>query len=117
MPDLAPVEQRLFDHVRGERCPFETLLSTGVLSQEWADGYLELLKEAQQRWQHEPCWPRELVAAVHIVSTELDVRYRAWCGFGRGPRNERTERLLNQARISSEFFLLAPVTEKGNVAA
>jgi hypothetical protein len=116
MPDAAPVETRLVEHIRGERCPFEVLLSTGVLPQEWAQDYLTLLKEAQQRWQQEPRWPKELVAAVHIASTELDVRYRAWCGFGRGPRNEKTERLLNEVRISSEFFLLSPVTEPNRVA-
>lgn len=111
LEDSAPIEERLFEHVRGGSCPVEPLLSTGVLSKEWADTYLELLKEAQQQWQRQPCWPRKLVAAVHIVATELDVRYRAWCSLGRGPRNTTTEQLLNQLRISSELFLRAPTTE------
>jgi hypothetical protein len=109
MSDSIPVERRILEHIRGELCPFEALLSTGVLAKEWAEAYVRLLEEAKRRWQDEPCWPRELVAAAHLASTELDTRYRAWCGFERGPRNLGTERLLNEVRIASEFFLLSPV--------
>jgi hypothetical protein len=114
MKDSTSIESRLFNRVRGERCPLEALLSTGVLAREWAQRCWELLAEAKQRRQHESCWPRELVAAVHLVSIELDSRYRAWCSFERGPRNETTERLLAAVRIASEFFLLSPITEAGH---
>ncbi len=107
MPNLDPIEIRLFNHVIREGCPMNTLVNTGVLAEEWVNTYLALLKEAEQKWRQQPSWPRELVTAIHTASWYLHIRYQSWSA--NGARNKTTERLLGKVRTPSESFLLSPV--------
>ena len=107
MPSPDSIELRLYEHVLGAGTPHPTLLSTGVLSDEWTETYLLLLKEAAQKCEGQEFLHRDIVAAVHFASWYLQIRYDAWRGFERGDRNEKTERNLGRLRIPSEFLLLS----------
>jgi hypothetical protein len=106
------IESRLYEHVLGEGSPHQALLSKGVLSDEWTDIYLRLLKEAVQKFEGQDSLPRDIVAAVHFASWYLNIRYDAWKSFERGPRNEQTERNLGRLRTPSEFLLLSAHAER-----
>ena len=108
MPDNESLEARVYEHVVGKGSPMQLLLDTGVLSHEWADTYLALLREADEKWKHQPSWPPLLVAAIHVASFYLNLRYSAWTGFEK-KRNEATETLLGHIRTRSETFLLSPI--------
>lgn len=95
---------RLRDHVFGENGPTQSLLNDGRLPDRWANDYLDLLRIATEHWQHQPMWPRELVAAIHFTSWYLNLRYDAWCATN--DRNENTERELASLRSPSELFLM-----------
>jgi hypothetical protein len=105
----------MFEHVIGSGCPLDDLLQKGILSSEWAEVYLELLKETKQTWEHQACWPRQLVAAIHMASWILDSRYRAWSALGGGKHNPKTEELLATMTAQSHFLLNAPVLERGRL--
>jgi hypothetical protein len=98
------VVNRLRDHVFGESGPTEMLLNDGQLPDGWASEYRDLLQIAAKQWQHQPMWPRELVAAVHFASWYLHLRYDVWCATN--GRNENTERELASLRSPSELFLM-----------
>jgi hypothetical protein len=108
-----PIETRIFEHIVGKRCPLDDLLQKGTISSQWVDTYLELLREAKQAWMHQALWPRQLVAAVHMVTWILDSRYKAWSGSEQGKRNTKTEELLDTLRSQSHLFLDAPAIERG----
>ena len=108
------VEARLYEHVIGKGSPMPVLVNTGVLSPDWVDAYLALLKEAESQWKAQPCWPRELVTAVHTASWYLHLRYDSWSGF-KTKRNEATESLLG--RIRFESFLMSPICDISAVIA
>lgn len=101
------IESRLYEHVLGDGSPNPALLSTGVLTDEWTDAYLGFLEEAVRKFEGQDHLPRKVVAAVHFASWYLPIRYEAWRGFKRGPRNQQTERNLGRLRTPSEFLLLS----------
>ena len=115
MPSPDSIESRLYEYVFGAGSPHTALLSTGVLTDEWTDAYLRLLQEAVQKFEGQDSLPRDIVAAVHFASWYLPIRYEAWNSFGRGPRNQQTERNLGRLRTPSEFLLLSGHVEKENV--
>ena len=106
------IESRIYEHVLGEGHPGLTLLETGVLSTEWTDTYLQLLKESVQKCEGQDSLPREIVTAVHFASWYLNIRYNAWRSFGKPKRNEQTETNLARIRTPSECLLLSSVSEK-----
>ena len=110
MPAPESVEARLYELVVGKGSPMPVLLNTGVLSPDWVDAYLALLKEAEREWKPQACWPRELVTAIHVASWYLHIRYEAWSGFEK-KKNDATERLLGRIRFHSESFLLSPICD------
>src|ERR1043166_3056514 len=102
------IESRIYEHVLGEGQPSNLLWTTGVLSNEWTDEYLRLLKEAGERCEGQDYLPRKLVAAVHVASWYLNLRYDAWRSE-KGKRNEQTEVNLARLRTPSERLLLSTV--------
>jgi hypothetical protein len=106
------IELQLYEHVFGEREPTVALLNTGMLSDEWTDTYLRLLKETAQTFEGQPSLPREIVAAVHFASWYLNIRYDAWRGFNNGERNQKTEHNLGRLRTPSELLLLSAYAER-----
>ncbi len=106
------IESRLYEHVLGSGTPHPVLLSDGVLSDDWTETYLRLLKEAVQKFEGQDSLPRDVVAAVHFASWYLPIRYDAWKSFERGPRNAQTERNLGRLRTPSEFLLLSGHAER-----
>jgi hypothetical protein len=112
MPSPDSIESRLYEHVLGDGSPHPALLSSGVLSDEWTETYLRLLKEAVQKCEGQDSLPRDIVAAVHFASWYLNIRYDAWRGFEKGRRNEQTERNLGRLRTPSEFLLLSSHVER-----
>jgi hypothetical protein len=111
----SPIETRIFDHVIGNGCPLDDLLQKGTISPKWVDTYLELLAEAKQTWLNQAHWPRELVAAIHMVSWVLDSRYRAWLAGDEGRCNSKTEELLSAVTSKSHIFLDTPALERGRL--
>src|SRR5689334_13573309 len=105
-------ELRLYEHVLGEGQHSNVLLNTGVLSTEWTDTYLRLLKEAAQKFERQVSLPRDIVAAVHFASWYLNIRYDAWRAFEKGRRNEQTEHNLGRLRTPSEYLLLSAFVER-----
>lgn len=101
------IESRLYEHVLGAGSPHTALLSTGVLSDEWTEMYVQLLKETARKYEGEDSLPRIVVASVHFASWYLNLRYDSWLRFENGPRNERTEHNLVRVRIPSEALLLS----------
>ena len=112
MPSSDSIESRLYEHVLGAGSPHPTVLSTGVLTDEWTEAYLQLLKEAAQKSEGREFLHRDIVAAVHFASWYLNIRYDAWRGFHSGQRNEKTERNLGRLRTPSEFLLLSGLVER-----
>ena len=112
MPSPDSIESRIYEHVFGAAHPGVILLDTGVLSTEWTETYLELLKEAVQKCEGQDCLPREIVAAVHFASWYLNIRYDAWRTFQNGKRNDETDTNLARIRTPSECLLLSSVVEK-----
>ena len=106
------IESRLYEHVLGSGSPIQLLLDQGVLSDEWTETYLQLLKEADQKFKGQDSLPRDLVAAVHCASWYLNLRYDSWRGFHDGQKNHKTERNLGKLRTPSEYLLLSAVVEK-----
>jgi hypothetical protein len=100
------IVHRLREHVLGENGPTQSLLDEGRLPVGWAEEYLKLLRIATERWQHQPLWPRELVAAIHFASWYLPLRYDVWRALHNRSRNETTERELASLRSPSELFLM-----------
>jgi hypothetical protein len=113
MPSLDTIESRLYEHVLGEGQQHNVLLNTGVLTTEWTDTYLQLLKEAVEKCQGRDFLPRDIVAAVHFASWYLNIRYDAWRAFENGRRNEATEHNLGRLRTPSEYLLLSAHVERG----
>jgi hypothetical protein len=107
MSNTASIESRIYEHVLGGGQSHMSLLSTGVLSDEWTNAYLELLEEAVKKCEGQPSLPRDIVAAVHFASWYLNIRYDAWRSLKDGRRNEQTERNLARLRTPSEFLLLS----------
>ena len=116
MPTPESVEARLYELVVGKGSPMPVLLNTGVLSPDWVDVYLTLLKEAEREWKPQACWPRDLVTAIHVASWYFHIRYNTWSGFEK-KRNETTERLLGRIRFHSESFLLSTICDISAVIA
>ena len=57
------IESKMYEHVLGQGQPSTALLNSGVLSTEWTEAYLRLLKEAVQKCKGHDCLPNEIVAA------------------------------------------------------
>lgn len=112
MPSTDSIESRIYEHVLGQGQPSAVLLNTGVLSNEWTDTYLQLLKEVVQKYEGQDSLPRNVVAAVHFASWYLNIRYDAWCKFNKGRQNEQTDHNLARLRTPSEFLLLSAVVDK-----
>jgi len=102
----------LYEHVLGKGQPSKVILNTGILSTEWTDTYLQLLKESVQKCEGQDSLPRDIVAAVHFASWYLNIRYDAWPAFEKGRRNEQTERNLGRLRTPSEYLLLSAHVER-----
>jgi hypothetical protein len=109
MPSGDSIESRIYEHVFGAAHPGTVLLNTGVLSTEWTDTYLMLLKEAVQTFEGQDSLPRKIVAAVHFASWYLNIRYKAWQDFEKGKHNHQTDANLARIRTPSEYFLLSAV--------
>ncbi len=112
MPDPKPIGLQLYEHVFGEREPTVALLNTGVLSDEWTDTYLRLLKEASQAHEGQSYLPREIVAAVHFASWYLNIRYNAWRAFHHKRIKLKTEENLARVRTPSEQLLLSGYVQR-----
>ncbi len=58
--DVKPqlIYDRLCDHVFGDNGPTQLLLNGGRLPIGWATKYLDLLRIAEEQWQHQLMWPR-----------------------------------------------------------
>jgi hypothetical protein len=100
------IAKAMFAHVFGPNGPWRPLLEEGHFPEGWVAEYQRLLNVARDEWHTEALWPRELVAAIHVTSFYLNIRYDAWRAFGGGRRNWETERDLAALRTPSELFLL-----------
>jgi hypothetical protein len=91
----------------------QPLLQEGRFPEGWVAEYRRLLKVAHNEWHAEMLWPRELVAAIHVTSFYLGIRYDAWRTFERDRRNEQTEQELTSLRTPSELFLIQWIQREG----
>jgi hypothetical protein len=114
MKDTTSIETRLRDLVRGTGCPH--IQNTGILSNEWTNAYLQLLDEAVEAFDGEPCLPREIVLDDYLVRLRFGGAYEEWL-FNGGASNEQTALNVNRVQGQSGSFLMSALKSKPKPAA